>query len=103
MLAIVNQLSVKADWADKIEAAFLEHLELLQQESGFKGFRFLKALNPDESPCLVEVIWQDQASFEAWKQSEHFKLSHANMGKYREAFYGPPKFGRYSVSSDLHA
>lgn len=101
MLAVINQLSVKADWADRIEAAFLEHIDLLEQTPGFVGFRFLKALSPDEAPCLVEVVWADEASFEGWKQSEHFKRSHASMGQYREAFYGPPKSGRYAVSRDL--
>lgn len=101
MYAVVNQLSVKPEWVDRIEASFLEHLDLLEATPGFCGFRFLKPLDPAEAPCLVEVYWQDQASFEAWKGSEHFRASHANMGAFREAFTGPPKSGRYSVSKDM--
>lgn len=101
MYTVVNQLSVKADWADRLESAFLQHLDLLEATPGFVGFRFLKALNPDEAPCLVEVTWADEAAFDAWKTSEHFRVSHASMGQYREAFYAPPKSGRYAVSRDI--
>lgn len=101
MIAVVNQLSVKPEWIDRVEAAFLEHLDLLEATPGFCGFRFLKSLNPPETPCLVEVCWADEASFEAWKSSEHFKVSHASMGAYREAFSGPPKSGRYGISRDI--
>ncbi|HEY9841300.1 MAG: antibiotic biosynthesis monooxygenase [Candidatus Sericytochromatia bacterium] len=101
MLIVVNQLFVQPDWLDRIEAAFLEHLELLEATPGFAGFRFLKPANPELSPCLIEVCWADEAAFDAWKDSEHFRVSHARMGAFREAFSGPPKFGRYTVSRDL--
>lgn len=101
MIAVVNQLSVKPEWTDRIEAAFLEHLQLLEATPGFGGFRFLKALDPATTPCLVEVCWENEASFEAWKGSEHFRVSHARMGEFREAFSGPPKSGRYTIGKDL--
>ncbi|MBF2052490.1 MAG: antibiotic biosynthesis monooxygenase [Candidatus Sericytochromatia bacterium] len=100
MLTIINQLSVKPAYLDQVEAGFLEHLDLLKSCEGFCGFRFLKPID-ESSACIVEVSWRDEAAFEAWKQSEHFKLSHANLGQFREAFTGPPKFGRFSVSADI--
>jgi len=101
MLAVLNQLSVKPEFVDQLEEAFLEHLEGLAASPGFGGFRFLKPLQPTESPCIVEVYWQDEAAFQAWKQSENFKQSHAQLGRFREAFYAPPKFGHFQVSKDL--
>lgn len=101
MLAVLNQLSVKAEFVAEIEAAFVKNTEALAQEPGFCGFRFLRALNPAESPCIVEVYWADEAAFEAWKQSENFRESHKNMGRFREAFYAPPKFGHFAVSKDI--
>lgn len=101
MLVVINQLSVKAEWVDRIESAFLEHLDLLKSTPGFKSFRFLKPFNAAESPCMVEVCWEDEASLENWKSSAHFRASHANMGALREAFSAPPKFGRFSVSHSL--
>lgn len=103
MLIIINQLSVRPEWVDRVEAAFLEHQDLLKATPGYQGFRFLKPVNPAESPCMVEVSWADEASFEAWKGSEHFRVSHANMGAFREAFTAPPKFGRYTASGDVPA
>ncbi len=98
MLIVINQLSVKPEWVEKIRAAFAEHLDLLAKEPGFGGFRFLSPLNPAESPCVVEVYWADEACFEAWKQSDHFRLSHARMGQFREAFTAAPKFGKYTIA-----
>lgn len=101
MLAVINQLSIKAEFVERVESAFLKHTESLAQEPGFCGFRFLRALNPDESPCIVEVFWADQAAFEAWKKSENFRESHQGMGEFRAGFYAPPKFAHFSVSKDI--
>ena len=101
MLAVINQLAVKAEWLDKIEASFLENIADLENEPGFAGFRFLKPLDPDKNACIVETYWQDSAAFENWKQSEHFKKSHAGMGQFREAFRAPPQFGQFHVSRDM--
>lgn len=100
MLTIVNQLAVKPEYIARVEAAFLTHLDLLKSCEGFCGFRFLKPVD-ERSPCMVEVSWRDEAAFEAWKQSEHFKLSHANLGPLREAFTEPPQFGRYHISAEI--
>ncbi len=101
MLAVINQLSVKAEYLDQIEKSFLENISGLENEPGFAGFRFLKPLDPDKNACIVETYWQDQESFDNWKQSEHFKLSHASMGQFREAFRAPPQFGHFHVSRDI--
>jgi len=98
---MINQLSIKSEFVEKVETAFLKHMESLAEEPGFCGFRFLRALSPDESPCIVEVFWRDLPAFEAWKQSDHFRESHQGMGQYREAFYAPPKFAHFSVSKDI--
>lgn len=101
MLAIINQLALKAEFVDQVEAAFLAHTPALEQEPGFAGFRFLKALDPDNQACIIETYWQDQTAFENWKQSDHFKASHASMGAFREAFRAPPQFGKFHVSRDI--
>lgn len=100
MLTIVNQLAVKPEYIDRVEAAFLAHLELLTSCEGFCGFRFLKPMD-EHSSCIIEVSWRDEAAFAAWKQSEHFKLSHADLGQFREAFTGPPQLGRFNISADI--
>lgn len=101
MFAVINQLSIKPEFLEQVEAAFLENVGGIESLPGFKGFRFLKSLNPAEVPCVVEVIWEDEAAFGNWKRSEHFQKSHAGMGAFRDAFYGPPKFSRYSVSRSI--
>lgn len=101
MFVITNQLSVKPEFAEAIEKAFLENIEGIQALPGFQGFRFLRPLTPETTPFLIETTWADQAAFEHWKQSDHFKQSHSGMGQFREAFYAPPKMGQYSLSHSI--
>jgi heme oxygenase (mycobilin-producing) len=98
MFVVTNQLSVKPEFAEAIETAFLESIAGIEALPGFKGFRFLRPQNPETTPFLVETEWEEQAAFENWKHSEHFKASHAGMGRFREAFYAPPKMGQYTLS-----
>lgn len=101
MFVVTNQLSVKAEFAEAVEKAFLENIEGIQALPGFRGFRFLRPLTPENTPFLVETTWEDQEAFENWKQSAHFKQSHSGMGQFREAFYAPPKMGQYHLSHSL--
>jgi len=37
-------------------------------------------------------MWESEAAFEAWTQSEAFRKAHANAGKTpRELYLGPPQ------------
>lgn len=101
MFIVINQLSVKPEQATAIEQAFLANNQGLENQPGFKGFRFLRPRNPAETAFVVEVCWENEAAFDAWKQSEHFRQSHAGMGRFREAFYAPPKMGQYELITDI--
>lgn len=101
MLAVINQLNVKAEYLEELTQSFAENAKGLEQEPGFAGYRFLKPLDPESSPCIVETYWEDAEAFEAWKKSEHFKQSHQDMGRFRDAFRGPPQFGRFEVVRDV--
>lgn len=101
MLIVINQLSVKPEFLDEVESAFLENVVGIEKQPGFVSFRFLRPLEPATTPCQVVVEWADAAAFDAWKQSAHFRQSHAHMGRFRDAFYGPPKMGQYSLAKSL--
>jgi len=50
----------------------------------------------DDSPYIVQTVWQDEASFQAWVGSDDFKAAHANPLP-KEAFDGDSRMERHEV------
>lgn len=97
MYVVINYLSIKSDWADKVKTAFMENSQGIEKQPGYVGFHFLVPENPDEMPHLVQTQWENKDAFEQWKASEHFKQSHVGMRGFKDAFYAPPKLGVYTA------
>ncbi|MCB0182185.1 MAG: antibiotic biosynthesis monooxygenase, partial [Anaerolineae bacterium] len=56
--------------------------------------------NPDD-PYIVLTVWQSQADFEAWVNSESFQKGHAKSGTLpQETFRGRSKLESFEIILD---
>lgn len=103
MIAVMNRIPVNPAYADEFEARFSDRASLVDSMEGFIAFRLLRPSNPQD-PYVVMTIWQSQAHFEAWTQSEAFKHGHAQSGRLpREAFRGHPKIEVMEIIQEAQA
>jgi heme oxygenase (staphylobilin-producing) len=60
--------------AKHLEEAFSETNHRMVEVPGFRGFNLLKA--SDGSAYVVRVVWDSEAAFRQWTESDHFRRAH---------------------------
>lgn len=91
MIAVMNRIPVNPEYAEAFEERFSDRAALVDGMEGFVSFRLLRPTEEGD-PYIVMTLWQSQADFEAWTESDEFKKGHAMAGRLpREAFLGHPK------------
>ncbi len=92
MIIVMNRIPIKPEYATALEERFAERDTLVDSMDGFLSFRLLKPHN-EEDPYIVMTMWESVAHFEAWKQSDQFKQSHAQSARRLppDALHGQPK------------
>lgn len=74
---VVNVLTVPADQAETLEARFAARKGAVDSAPGFQHFELLRPLSGTQE-YLVYTRWADQASYEAWRESQQFAAGHGN-------------------------
>ncbi len=60
---------------------------------GFKSFNLLQGPSSEEYTLFAShAIWESEETFEAWTKSEAFRKAHANAGRTKGIYLGPPHF-----------
>jgi len=76
----------------------------LQGVPGFVVFYLLRGPERDDHTLYSShTIWHSQADFEAWTQSEAFRMAHRNAGQNRPLYLGHPDFEGFEVVQEVHA
>lgn len=98
MYIAMNNFRVHPERSDDFERAWRERDSYLAGVPGFEQFHLLKGPLDDEGLQLYasHTVWQDEASFRAWVDSEAFRKAHA-QGKLTGILAGPPKFLGWST------
>jgi heme-degrading monooxygenase HmoA len=92
MYIAMNSFRVNPDKADEFERAWRERDSFLAGFSGFKEFHLLRGpLEEGVQLYASHTVWDSEAAFKAWVDSEEFKKAHA-QGKLSGVLAGPPKF-----------
>lgn len=100
MFVVMNRLPVNPDYAEQFEDRFINRAREVDKMSGFVRNQVLRPTNPDD-PYVVLTIWQSQADFDAWVNSEEFKKGHAKSGTLPpETFLGHGKLETFEVILD---
>jgi len=95
MYVVSNRVPVAAGWREEFERRFRERAGRIEQQPGFVRMEIHRPAD-DKSPYIVQTVWRDEASFQAWVGSDDFKTAHANPMP-KEAFDGDSRMERHEV------
>jgi heme oxygenase (mycobilin-producing) len=74
LVVTMNVVRVKEERREAFERAFLERESHVHKAEGFAGLELLR--RDSEGEYIVLSRWQSEEAFEAWVNSDLFKLSH---------------------------
>lgn len=76
----------------------------LRDVPGFVVFHLLRGPERDDHTLFSShTIWRSRADFEAWTNSEAFRLAHRNAGQNRPLYLGHPEFEGFEVVQEVRA
>jgi heme-degrading monooxygenase HmoA len=71
---------------------------------GFVTFHLLRGPEHDDHTLYAShTIWRSRGDFEAWTNSEAFRLAHRNAGGNKPLYQGHPEFEGFSVIQEIDA
>ena len=89
----MNRFEVVAGKGPEFEAVWRNRQSLLQGVSGFVEFHLLRGA---ENVYVSHSVWETEAAFVAWTESEAFQQAHAQGGS-RGMLQGPPQLSGYQI------
>lgn len=100
MYVVMNRIQVDPKYAEAFEERFRTRAGAVDTMPGFIRNIVLRPEDPAD-PYIVLTMWESREHFEAWTESEAFKLGHARSGTLpSEAFRGPSKLERFVAFLD---
>jgi len=75
----INALEIPPQAGDEIVERFTARLGTLSDVPGFLGFELLKPTADTETRWFVYTRWTDQAAYEAWRDGDGARASHAEQ------------------------
>lgn len=81
----INALEVPPQAGDEIVKRFEARLDSLADVAGFEGFELLRPTGETEPRWFVYTRWADQTSYEAWRDGDGARASHAQSESEPEA------------------
>jgi heme-degrading monooxygenase HmoA len=91
----MNRVPVEPDWHEAFEERFRQRAGQVEQQPGFVCMSVMRPAT-EEAPFVVETLWQDRAAFDAWLDSDDFRLAHANPLP-KEAYAGEGRIESFEV------
>jgi len=73
----INALEIPPQAGDEIVKRFTARLDSLADVAGFEGFELLRPTGEAEQRWFVYTRWADQAAYEAWRDGDGARASHA--------------------------
>lgn len=77
MFVAINNLTVPAEYSDRLEQGFTHNASGMVGVAGFISFDLLRA--EEGGKYLVVTRWEDRASFEAWHDGDAFSKAHGRV------------------------
>lgn len=76
----INALEIPPQAGDEIVKRFTARMNSLADVAGFEGFELLRPTGETEPRWFVYTRWADQSSYEAWRDGDGARASHAGSG-----------------------
>lgn len=73
----INALEIPPQARDEIVKRFTARMDSLADVAGFEGFELLRPTGDTETRWFVYTRWADQTSYEAWRDGDGARNSHA--------------------------
>jgi len=73
----INALEIPPQAGDEIVNRFTARMSSLENVAGFEGFELLRPTGETEQRWFVYTRWADQSSYEAWRDGDGARSSHA--------------------------
>ena len=73
----INALEIPPQAGDEIVKRFTVRMNSLAEVAGFEGFELLRPTGESEPRWFVYTRWADQGSYEAWRDGDGARASHA--------------------------
>ena len=94
----INALEIPPQAGDEIVKRFTARMTSLADVAGFEGFELLRPTCETETRWFVYTRWSDQASYEAWRDGDGARASHAQSSTEQGDEDGPAESPRRPVS-----
>lgn len=98
MFIAMNRFRIAPGFEDGFVEMWKSRDSYLSDVPGFKEFHLLRGPG-DESGTLFasHTVWDSQASFVAWTESDEFQQAHAKARAPQGTYLGPPQFEGFEV------
>ena len=73
----INALEIPPQAGDEIVKRFTARMNSLSDVPGFLGFELLRPTGEAETRWFVYTRWADQSAYEAWRDGDGARASHA--------------------------
>jgi len=98
MYIAMNRFRIALGREDDFETLWRNRESNLAEVDGFREFHLLKGPSDDEGTLYAShTIWASVAAFDAWRESEHFRKSHAQARAPEGTYLGHPNFEGFEV------
>lgn len=95
MFIAMNRFAINKGQEEAFETVWRERDSHLDAVPGFRSFHLLRGAFNEESGTTLYVshtIWESQADFINWTQSQHFRDAHKNAGGNEGMYAKRPQF-----------
>ncbi|MGO4707335.1 antibiotic biosynthesis monooxygenase [Microvirga sp. 2MCAF38] len=98
MFIAMNRFKVIKDASEEFEQRWLTRESYLHELEGFIEFHMLRGpAREDHVLYSSYTLWATKAHFEAWTQSEQFRISHTRASAGQPLTLGHPEFEGFEV------
>lgn len=98
MYIAMNRFRIAPGFEDGFEKLWRERDSHLEGVPGFRTFQLLRGPSDDEATLYAShTVWESEADFRAWTESESFKKAHAQARAPQGTYLGHPVFEGFEV------
>ena len=98
MYIAMNRFRVVRGAEAEFEAVWSGRETRLRAVPGFLRFALLRGeAAADHTPYASHSEWRDPTAFRDWLRSDSFRRTHAEVGRHRALYLGPPQFEGFEV------
>ena len=94
----MNRFRIAPGREEVFENIWRERDTYLDKVPGFKEFHLLRGPSDETASLFVShTVWESQAAFIAWTESDEFKNAHGKARAPEGTYLGPPNFEGFEI------